>query len=98
MPILDIGGDVGALMLYTPAERCDQEIDVSPVDHPQQRTHTQIHEWHLGGQTLYMGLYPELPAGEYHVWGEPNTPTDRVSILGGDVATLDWRGSRAGSQ
>jgi hypothetical protein len=115
--VLDIGGDVGALILYTDAEYDQVEIEISPVDDPAaagghhhgeghdhdhghghehgpehgQRTHTAIHERRAGGQTTYAGIYPQLKAGAYRLWTEDPTLPDRVTIVGGEVAEVDWR-------
>jgi hypothetical protein len=109
--VLDIGGDVGALILYTDAEYEEREIEISPVDdlalanahdhteghdhdHPHEhehRTHTAIHERRAGGQTTYAGIYPQLKAGTYRLWTDDPSLPDRVTIVGGEVAELDWR-------
>ena len=115
--VLDIGGDVGALILYTDADYDEREIEISPVDeleapaahdHGQghdhddphdhehadehgHRTHTAIHERRAGGQTMYAGIYPELKAGTYRIWVDDPNLTDRVTIVGGEVAEVDWR-------
>lgn len=107
--VLDIGGDVGALILYTDAEYDQREIEISPIDDPaehhhhdhaeghehdhghEHRTHTAIHERRAGAQTTYAGIYPELKAGTYRIWTDDPTLPDRVTIVGGEVAELDWR-------
>jgi hypothetical protein len=114
--VLDIGGDIGALILYTDAEYNGREIEVSPVDEPADenghdhehahehghvhghehghRTHTAIHERRAGDETTYAGIYVELKAGTYRIWVDDPTLTDRVTIVGGEVAEVDWRSKR----
>ena len=109
--VLDIGGDVGALILYTDAEYDEREIEVSLVDeahdHGEEqtrehghehghghRTHTAIHERRAGSQTTYAGIYPQLKAGTYRIWTDDPTLPDRVTIVGGEVAEVDWRKPR----
>jgi hypothetical protein len=116
--VLDIGGDIGALILYTDAEHNGREIELSPVDegddehahdqaheHPHghgpehehahvQRTHTAIHERRAGGHVTYAGLYPELRAGRYRIWTDDSSLRQRVTIVGGEVAEVDWRATR----
>jgi hypothetical protein len=98
--VLDIGGNIGALILYTDAEYDQREIEISPVDGPvehdhaeghEHRTHTAIHERRAGAKTTYAGIYPELKAGTYRIWTDDPTLPDRVTIVGGEVAELDWR-------
>jgi len=40
---------------------------------------------------VYAGIYPELPAGRYRIWADRAGLTDRVTIVGGEVAEVDWR-------
>jgi hypothetical protein len=100
-PVLDIGGEIGALILYTVPEYVDREIEISPIGDDAARTHTAIHRRSVAGRVVYAGIYPELRAAEYRVWtNDPRLP-DRVTIVSGAVAELDWtadriRGDRAG--
>lgn len=133
--VLDIGGDIGALILYTDAEYNEREIEVSLVDadgaelepahepahdhehhlahdhedghehdhgheHEHghgagQRTHTAIHERRAGGELTYAGIYVELKAGDYRIWTDDPTLPNRVTIVGGEVAEVDWRRPRS---
>jgi hypothetical protein len=85
--VLDIGDDVGALILYTSPARHTHEIEVSPLDAEigARRVHSAVLERSLNGRTFYAATYPELRAGEYQVWcdGAP-----RVTITAGAVAEL----------
>jgi hypothetical protein len=116
--VLDIGGDIGALILYTDAEYAGREIEVSLLDdaagHPAEaehahghdhthshehgpepahrgRIHTAIHERRAGDLVTYAGIYPELKEGTYRVWIDDPTLPNQVTIVGGQVAELDWR-------
>jgi len=89
--VLDIGGDIGALILYTPAEYDEREIEVSPIDDDSNRTHTAIHQRLAGGRTVYAGLYLALKAGTWRIWPDRPGLVDRVTIVGGQVAEVDWR-------
>jgi hypothetical protein len=107
--VLDIGGDIGALILYTNPEANGAEIEISPHDHSHSqdhddhhheqgghhhhghRAHNQVHERNFNGRVCFAAVYPELQAGEYDLWGEGDDPVDHVTIVGGQVAELDWR-------
>ena len=89
--VLDIGGDIGALILFTDASYAEREIEVSREGDDLHRTHTAIHERLAGGQPVYAGIYPELHAGRYRIWGDKPGLTDHVTIVGGEVAEVDWR-------
>lgn len=83
--VLDIGGDVGALVLYTRPELHGQEIEVSPLGDDARRVHSAVLERYVNGRVLFAAVYPELAEGEYVVCcpGQP-----RFSICGGAVAEV----------
>jgi hypothetical protein len=85
--VLDIGDDVGALILYTAPERHTHEIEVTPLDADPsaRRVHSAVLERSVSGRAVYAATYPELRAGEYEVCcdGSP-----RVTITAGGVAEL----------
>ncbi len=83
--VLDIGDDVGALILYTSSDHHTHEIEVSPLDADARRVHSAVLERSLNGRTFYAATYPELPAGEYQVWCEGSP---RVTISAGAVTEL----------
>ena len=89
--VLDIGEDVGALIIYTPGALLGKEIEVSPRGHDERKVHTQVLERVQNGRTMYAALYLELPAAEYIIWDDDLKPVDQVTIIGGHVAELDWR-------
>lgn len=88
--VLDIGGDFGALILYTDASYAEREIEVSLEGDDHHRTHTAIHQRRAAGE-VYAGIYPELRAGRYRIWADRPGLTDHVTIVGGEVAEVDWR-------
>ena len=81
--VLDIGGDVGALLLRTGPERHEQEIHVAPVQDPDHRTHTVVRAHPLpGGGHVHAALFPALAAGDYRVVGGDGRT---ITIRGGEV-------------
>lgn len=82
---LDIGDDVGALVLYVSPERHGQEIEVSPLGGDARRVHSAVLERTVNGHVLYAAVYPELAAGEYFVCTGKQT---RFTIVGGAVAEV----------
>jgi hypothetical protein len=89
--VLDIGGDVGALILLTDASYAEREIEVSLEGDEHHRTHTAIHQRRGASGEVYAGLFPELRAGRYRIWADKPGLTDHVTIVGGEVAEVDWR-------
>ncbi len=89
--VLDIGDDVGALVLYTPPDLHGHEIEVSAlgVDANLKRVHSAVLERSLNGRVFYAATYPELRAGNYEVCCE-GAPT--FTIAPGKVTELSLRG------
>jgi hypothetical protein len=80
--VLDIGGDIGALVLHTGAEDDAAEIDISPGTHPAApRSHNQVHPRRAPAGTVY----PALAAGTYTIWRDDHTPEATITIRGGQV-------------
>ena len=88
--VLDIGDDVGALILYADESCLGREIDVTPVGHPQShQTHTMIRRRRSVDREFVAGVYPELSEGTYTVWSLDGGPLAEVTIRGGRITELD---------
>ncbi len=88
--VADIGGDVGALVLYTAPELCGVEIDIEPVGHPERRTHVAVRERCLATRSVYAAFYPSLPAGDYTLLVPAPDGPRPVAIEGGAVTEIAW--------
>src|SRR6266699_2700210 len=88
--VLDIGEDIGALVIYTGQELLGEEIEVSPKGTNAQKTHTAVLERKVNGRTVYAALFLSLPEGDYNTC---SIPSSAITITGGHVAELDWRES-----
>jgi hypothetical protein len=87
--VLDIGGDVGALIIHCRPEWRGREIEVSPPNSPQQRTHTAVLERRANGRPVFAALFLALPAGDYVIWENDTEPMGEVTIVGGEVAEVE---------
>ena len=89
---MELGADIGALILYTPAGLDGEEIEISRDDEPAARTHSRVRPRHLPGETRYAAVYPGLPAGRYTsgATSTPRRPPSRSS--GGQVSSCHWPG------
>jgi hypothetical protein len=94
--IMELGADIGALILFTPAEMDGEEIEISCDDEPGEvggrRTHSQVRPRQMPGETRYAAVYPGLPAGRYTVWRDEHRPAATVTISGGQVSNCRWPG------
>jgi hypothetical protein len=88
--MLDIGGDIGALILETGPELLGAEIEISPVGQDGARTHIAIRERRGPGPTRYAGIYPSLREGDYTLWALDGSRAGTATVLGGQVARVDW--------
>src|SRR5437868_15084691 len=71
--VLDIGEDIGALAIYTREELRGKEIQVSLKGSKAARLiHTAVWERRFNGRTMFAGVYPSLPIGDYIVWTHPS--------------------------
>lgn len=87
--VLDIGDDIGALVLYADEEWLGREIDITPVGLSRSHhTHTMIRRRHAVDRAFVAGVYPDLRAGTYTVWGTDGVELAEVVIAGGQVTEL----------
>jgi hypothetical protein len=91
--VLDIGQEMGALILYTDPQLRGKEIEVSPRERPEHRTHTAVLERHVNGRVLFAAVFPALPAGTYTIWGLDGQAAGEATILSGGVAEVCWQPS-----
>lgn len=85
--VLDIGGDVGALILVTTESALGLEVEVSRRGE-RERTHTMIRRRRAEGCDVFAGVYPSLVAGDYVIWGPDDIPIGGVRVEGGRVAAF----------
>jgi hypothetical protein len=89
--VMELGADIGALVLYTPPGLDGEEIEISRDDEPGgHRPHSQVRARPLPGQTRYAAVYPGLRAGCYTIWRDQRTPAATVSVTGGQVSSCQW--------
>jgi phosphoserine phosphatase len=89
--VLDIGQDIGALIIYTDAELRGREIEVSPLGSAATRVHVEVLERRVNGRPVFAAVFPKLRAGGYEIWGISASPSGTASIVGGEITTVDWR-------
>ena len=93
--VLDIGADVGALVIFTGAGHLGREIEISPAGSTANtRTHVAVRERHVDQRTLYCAVYPGLTAGLYTVWRDEDTPIASVRITGAEITQFTWPASQ----
>ena len=89
--VLDIGDDMGSLVIYTQETLRGAEIELVNIESSTRRTHVDVAERRHNGRVIFAAVYPPVPAGDYTIWVDYVTPAGEVTIVGGEVAQLDWR-------
>jgi hypothetical protein len=79
--VLDIGGDIGALVLLVSADLDRHEIDLRPETPGQPNTHSAVRERRLESSSTFAAVYPSLLAGRYTIVGT----SQQITISGGEV-------------
>jgi hypothetical protein len=104
--VLDIGGDVGALIVTMPEGMAGVEVEIRPwgaqghldEQHDHHHSHGHAHHPHVAvvNRPVENGrvpslVFPELVEGRYELY-EKNTDDVRltVDICGSEVTTADW--------
>jgi hypothetical protein len=88
---MELGADVGALVLYTPASLDGAEIEISRDGDPR-RTHSRVRPRRVPAGTRYAAVYPGLPAGRYTIWRDRDTPAASATITGGQITSCNLPG------
>ena len=91
IPVLDIGGDIGALLVYLDGPTPSGELEARPLGEPGARFHTGVHARELFSDTLHVALYPEVSRGTYEILDAGLEPVAVVDVDGGAVTELDLR-------
>jgi len=91
--VLDLGDDVGALIVYTDPELLGVEVEISPASDDGDRRHKQALQRAMGRETVTALVYDNLPEGGYTLWMGGDPWARDVRVRGGRVAELDRRGA-----
>jgi hypothetical protein len=95
--VLDIGDEVGALIVHCDADMHGIEVEISPAHQDELRRHKQVLERRLGDRPAFSLVFDGLTAGTYTLWVDGEARARDVRIEGGSVAQLDWRTAGAAS-
>jgi hypothetical protein len=102
--VLDIGGDIGALIVTMPAELEGVEIEARPVAGAAFESYAGGHLPHVavlarpgglgrptGSGMQHSAVFGELQDGEYELYLRPQEPVRlRAVVRGGAVTTATW--------
>src|ERR1700676_1009005 len=88
--VLDIGEDIGALIIHTGAAMHGAEVEISATGADDHRTHKDVLEREINGHPAYTAVFDKLRDGTYTLWVGDVARARDVAIKGAAVAELDW--------
>ena len=103
--LLDIGGEIGALVVSMPAEMEGVEVEVRPVEAPARLGHghgghdpAHTHHPHVAvvnrpvaGGWMASLVFPDLVEGRYGLYfKESEVRMLTVTVVGGEVTATEW--------
>ncbi|HEV3283409.1 MAG TPA: hypothetical protein VG010_04335 [Solirubrobacteraceae bacterium] len=94
--VLDIGGELGALVVHTDPELHGVEVEISPRGRDAERSHKQVLERNINGRSAFTAVFDGLKAGTYSLWLDGRRRPSTVKVDAGRVTDLDWRGAASG--
>ena len=97
--LLDIGGDIGALVVAMPTALVGSEFEIRPQDgHDHEHrhlAHVAVVARPVGDAHLPSLVFAELGAGRYELFekGRGDAVALQVEVTGGEVVTASWPGA-----
>lgn len=92
--VIDIGEDLGALIVHTHPTMHGVEIEISPTGDDAERSHKQVLERTIGGQPAFTAVFDGLASGSYTLWVDDQPRVRDVVVGACAIAELDWRDAR----
>jgi len=89
--VLEIGEDIGALVVHTNPDMHGLEVEISPDGKDDVRSHKEVLERSSNGRPAYTAVFDGLRAGSYTLWNCGEPCARGVKVAAGQVAELDWR-------
>jgi hypothetical protein len=100
-PVLDIGGEVGALVVHLADRPPTGELEARPAGEPASRFHTGVHRRSTQSgpsgrgsgrdDWAWTAVFPEVTEGRYELLDDSGAPMADVTVSGGSVHQLDLR-------
>jgi len=91
--VLDIGGDVGAVVLYVPLSLAGEEIEIREAGQVWNGTHVAVLERVLATGSVWAAVFPALKQGSYEVRvrdAATARPELVLDVIGGRVCLQHW--------
>jgi len=89
--VLDIGGELGALIVHTDAAMLGAEVEISPTGEDGRRSHKDVLQREINGRPAYTAVFDKVSEGSYTLWVNDEPRAREVAVTAGAIAELDWR-------
>jgi hypothetical protein len=90
-PVLDIGGDIGAMVVLMEPATAGTELHLRSEHEPPIAVHTGVWTRPHGTATITAAVFPELIEGGYWVLDADGHDVRPVAIAGGELTEIDLR-------
>jgi hypothetical protein len=91
--MLDIGGDVGALIVYVDAELLGREIEARPAGHDARPAHAAVLERSTPDGPRHAVVIPALQGGRYDLWLDGEVRVGAAQVPDGGVVEVHLPGA-----
>ena len=88
--VLEIGDDLGALIVHTDADMHGIEVEISPAQYDDQRSHKQVLERFTGEKSAHSLVFDQLPAGRYTLWSGDVPQVRDLLVRAGGITEYRW--------
>ena len=88
--ILDIGEEMGALIVHTDADMHGVEVEISATGQDHERSHKDVLEREINGRPAFTAVFDKVREGSYTLWVNDLARAREVTVTGGAVSELDW--------
>ena len=93
--VLEIGGELGALVVYTDPDLHGSEIEISRGREDGHRSHKDVLNRPVNDRPVYAAVFDQLREGSYTLWAGGVPAARDVAVAGASITELDWRGANA---
>jgi 5-enolpyruvylshikimate-3-phosphate synthase len=90
--VLDIGGEMGAAVIYTDSALSGSEIEIRPQGRPWEGVHTGVRQRDMPDEVCFAAVFGSIAAGSYQlrIKGTDSEPIMAIEIAGGGIAEANW--------
>jgi ABC-type Zn2+ transport system substrate-binding protein/surface adhesin len=89
--VMDIGGDIGGLIVRVDDSLEGTEIPIESLTDPTLEKHTGVWRRPTAAGSVVVAVFSDLHEGTYRLAARPGDPLVELAVIGGQVTELDLR-------